>query len=65
MEGAATFLEEDDILGAADPERLHEPPAVGELLGERFWHLRYAAATRMASKGACFGRPCVPSPTKT
>jgi len=34
-EGAAALLEEDDVLVAARPEWLHEPPGLSELLCER------------------------------
>jgi hypothetical protein len=40
VELAATLLEEDDVFGATEPERLYEPPAFGELLGERVGYLR-------------------------
>ena len=40
FELATPLLEEDDVLGAAEPERLHKPPAFGELVGERVGYLR-------------------------
>jgi hypothetical protein len=58
-------LEEDDVLGAAGAERLHELAALGELLREDSGTRGKAAAMRIASNGASSGRPPLPSPTTT
>ena len=38
LELAATFVEEDDVFGAAEPERLNKPAAFGKLVGQRLGH---------------------------
>src|SRR2546426_1271074 len=40
LEHAASFLEEDDLVDAADPDRLDEPAALCELLDQRCRNLR-------------------------
>jgi hypothetical protein len=53
VELAATLVEENDVLGAAEPERLHEPPRSASCSASGSGTFGYAAATRIASKGAC------------
>jgi hypothetical protein len=60
LELAATLLEEDDILGPAGPERLHEPPALGELLSERRRHGRVSGRDKNRIEGRVLRQSLAP-----
>jgi hypothetical protein len=62
---AAALLEQDDVLGAARPERLDEPPALGELLGEGERHACVGGCDQNRVERRCSGSPALPSPTTT
>jgi hypothetical protein len=60
VEVTVALLEEDDVLGTAGPERLHEPAALGELLGERRGHARVGGGDEDRVEGRALGKPLAP-----
>ena len=65
LEHAALFREEDDLVDAAEADRLDEPAAVCELLDQRCRNLRECGCDEDGVVRRVLGSPALPSPTTT